>query len=91
MSAFSIIVAARLAAAQGHWSTAVRLQGAADAALEKLSYVLYESDQVERSTMLEQAEKALSPMEVATGLTDAATVDVATALGEAAGLLRSLA
>ena len=91
MSAFSIIVAARLAAHQGRWSTAVRLQGAADAALEKLSYVLYESDQAERATMLEQAEQALSAAKVSSGLIDAATVDVATALGEAAEVLRSLA
>ncbi|MGI9614882.1 MAG: ATP-binding protein [Acidimicrobiales bacterium] len=91
MSAFSIIVAARLAASQQRWSTAVRLQGAADAALEKLSYVLYESDQLERSAMLEQAEDALSPSKVSSGLTEAATVDVATALGEAAEVLRSLA
>jgi predicted ATPase/class 3 adenylate cyclase len=91
MSAFSIMVAARLAASHRRWPTAVRLQGAADAALERLSYVLYESDQVERSSMLAQAEGGLTPEAVAAGLDEAATVDVATALGEAAVVLRSLA
>ncbi len=90
LSAFSIVVAAQLAALRQRWPDAVRLQSAADHALESIGYVMYDSDKVQRRQMLNEAAKELTEAEVARLRDAGADLDLGTASTEASAFLRSL-
>jgi len=59
--AFSLIVAARLAATQARWPIATRLQAKADAILGEVGHVLYEDDRRLSDQLLADARAKLGP------------------------------
>ena len=61
MMAFSMLVAARVAASAEHWETAIRLQTCADELLEEIGLALYEDDRAELEAVSDAAKQALGP------------------------------
>lgn len=61
MVAFSLIVAARLLAAEGRWEPATTLHSQAESILDATGLVLYEDDQRVSDQMLEEARHRLGP------------------------------
>jgi predicted ATPase len=59
--AYSWMVAARLAAADGEWATAVRLQTAADEMLAETGHVMYPDDRAVADAVLVEARQQLGP------------------------------
>lgn len=59
MAAFSLIVAARIAAHDRAWPTAVSLHAAAESVLQRTGFVLYEDDRRISDEMLDEARRTL--------------------------------
>ncbi len=83
--AFSVTVAAHLAAESSRWVLALELQGASDALLERAAYALYDADDRSRTDLLDRARVAVGDDEVSTALARGRTmmmVDAAERAGD---------
>ncbi len=87
LAAFSIIVAARIAANDGDWRGAVRLQTAADAMLRRSHYVLYDFDEDARARLLDEAERHLGSRGVEQARADASRYSAGDAVTAASQVL----
>ncbi len=85
--AFSLAVAARLAAEGGRWSLAVRLQAAADAMRSDLGIVLYDIDVELRDSLLSAAADAVGGDEVERADVEGRALTVDDAISTAARVL----
>lgn len=83
MLAFSSIVAARIAAAEGAWTRAVRLQAAGEAALAAAGHPLYEADRTELEQLRSQAAQHLDLARLTTEAARGAELDAVAAADEA--------
>ncbi len=88
LAAFSVVVAAQLAAEAGSHATAARLQIAADSMLEQSRYVLYDFEQQARRDLLEACAEALGTTAFEHAAEQASSLSPDAALSEASEVLR---
>ena len=79
MVAFSLIVAARLTAADGAWASAARLHAQAEVLLDRTGLTLYDEDRRVSNEMLASAEQALGPDAFQAAVVDGAGLDLTAA------------
>jgi tetratricopeptide (TPR) repeat protein len=89
--AFSMIVAAHLAATEADWRGAVRLQSAADVELERAEWALYGADVDQRRQLLDDALDELGPDGFADAVATGRALRVDDAADIAATMLRRVA
>ncbi|MEM9516785.1 MAG: tetratricopeptide repeat protein [Actinomycetota bacterium] len=85
--AFSIIVAAHLAAGEEDWATALELQGAADALLASAEYALYDADEQTRSELVERGHRVFGESTSSTALDRGRTMPLQEVVERASALL----
>jgi predicted ATPase len=90
-AAFSMIVAAHLAAAEGAWARAVELQSAADVELTRVEWALYGADAERRRQLLDDARRVLGDATFATVVAGGEALGMDAAADIAAGELRRIA
>jgi hypothetical protein len=88
--AFSLIVAARLAAHAGQWEQAAVLHAKAESMLDGIGLVLYEDDQRESDAMLSATRAALGDDRYAAARADGHGLDVMAASDLADGVLSAM-
>lgn len=88
--AFSLMVAARLAALDGRWDCTVEFQTAADSILRDVGYVLYDSDRAVRDELLQTARLHLDDTAYATATERGRAMDLGAAVTAASDVLGAL-
>lgn len=88
--AFSLILAAHVAAKDERWIDAVSLQGAADAALADAEYALYAADLEARDELIQQASEYQRAEQVAELLSDEGRMPLSVAMDLAREILGSV-
>lgn len=83
MVAFSLIVAARIAAGSGDWAEAVLLHSRADALLDEIGLVLYADDQRESEKLMTDARNELGDEAFAGLASEGRNIEVPTAADRA--------
>ena len=91
MVAFSMIVAARLAASSGDWSTATTLHGHAELILETTGIALYDADQRLSDEMLKAAREQLGEDAFASARADGQALGLPEVAAVADGVLSAAA
>jgi predicted ATPase/class 3 adenylate cyclase len=91
LAAFSMIVAARMAALRDEWTTATTLHGHADLILENTGMVLYDADRRLSDDMLKAAREALGDVDFVAALTAGRALDLPTVAGRADAVLAAIA
>jgi predicted ATPase len=84
--AFAISLAARLAAQQDNWSTAVELQTAGDALLDTVGVELYPSDADIRDALLREAATQFAPEQLAAHIHRGENADITALADDAAAI-----
>ncbi|MEY2402926.1 MAG: hypothetical protein QOD38_477, partial [Acidimicrobiaceae bacterium] len=91
LAAFSMIVAARLAALRDDWTTATTLHGHADLILENTGMVLYDADRRLSDEMLKAARQALGDAAFLAACDAGRALDLPTAAAQTDGVLAAIA
>jgi hypothetical protein len=91
MLAYSLIVAARLAATRDDWGTAARLQQKATAMLDETGWPLYDDDRQASEQLRSDAHAHLGAQTFAAAVAHAATMDTPSAAELADNVLQAVA